>query len=93
MTIRWADAALQDLFEISDYLFDRDPDFPARAVASARQVLAVIEKQPKTVPEVRGGLRKAPLPPTSYLLIYVIRPGGAEVVRLVHSARDWMSFL
>lgn len=93
MIVVWADAALADLFDITDHFATRDPGFPRMMSESVDSALTAIRKHPRMFPETRRGVRKAPLPPTRYLLFYTVRPDRLEVIRIVHSARDWMNLL
>ncbi|TDR37342.1 toxin ParE1/3/4 [Tahibacter aquaticus] len=81
-----ADADLLDLWE---YIAQ---DNPAAATAQLRQIAAscqTVADMPgisRARQEIRRGLRTWPI--GSYLVLHRDVPGGIEVVRVIHGARD-----
>jgi toxin ParE1/3/4 len=81
--------AEQDLEDLWVYLGGRD------AISADRQVAKLLDRFPMLaqfptmgVPRDRlsAGLRSFPVKP--YVIFYVLIPGGIEVVRIIHQARD-----
>jgi toxin ParE1/3/4 len=73
----WLQIALDDVL-VADRFIDR--------VLSRCQLLADRPKMGRERPELRAGLRSFTI--GSYLIIYRLRAGGIEVVRVLHGARD-----
>jgi toxin ParE1/3/4 len=84
-TVR-ADADLLDLWE---YIAQDNPaaaNAQLRQIATSCQTLADMPGISRARPEIRRGLRAWPI--GSYLVLHRDAPGGIEVVRVVHGARD-----
>jgi toxin ParE1/3/4 len=81
-----ADADLLDLWE---YIAQDTPNAASaqlRQIAASCQNLADMPGISRARPEIRRGLRAWPI--GSYLVLHREVPGGIEVVRVIHGARD-----
>lgn len=94
MTIVWAENALSDLAEITDYHAYRSPAFLNRLLNGIDDVLARLSKHPGSGQQVAfHPLRKARPQPGKYLLFYRVTANGVEVARIIHGERDWFTEL
>lgn len=81
--------AEQDLEDLWVYLGERDD------IAADRQVAKLLDRFPMlaqfpnmgvTRDRLLEGLRSFPVKP--YVVFYILIPGGIEIVRIIHQARD-----
>jgi toxin ParE1/3/4 len=87
--------AAEDLFEQASYIADGSPaaadHFLAEAEAAFRQLATMPELgSPRDFADpALTGLRMWPVPNfRKHLIFYLPQPGGIEVVRVLHTARD-----
>lgn len=88
--LEWTDPAIADLENIQDYLA-KDSDEYADAVVE-RLILSVerLESFPESgrlVPEA-SDLKVRELIVSGYRIIYRLRPGRAQILAVIHGARD-----
>ena len=85
--------AVADLSEIWTYIAEDSPRQADAFVARINGELQLLARQPKMGrerPELLDGLRSFPL--GKYIIFYVPRSRGIEVVRVLHGARDLKLF-
>jgi len=89
-TLRWSEAATEDLAEAAEFIA-RDSKFYAAALVrearAAARTLRSFAERGRIVPEARSSqIREISV--KSYRLIYKISPDVIAVVAFVHGARD-----
>ncbi|MEW4571293.1 type II toxin-antitoxin system RelE/ParE family toxin [Tautonia sp. JC769] len=93
MRLRWTTLAQADLFEISDYLMDRNPQ---AAIAVEDRILLAAEALLTFPRQGRPGriahTRELVLSGLPYLIIYGEAQGEVVLYRIVHAARDIASW-
>lgn len=94
MTFRLSAAARQDLRDVRYYIARDNPRRAASFVAELRAVCKRIGEHPAGYPETdppRRGRRRAVH--GDYLILYAATPRGADILRVLHAARDWPKLL
>lgn len=89
MTYRLTPLAITDLDDIAEYIARHDPGAARRLLARLERKFEMLGKRPKAGrarPELRPDLRSTVL--DSYLILDRAIDGGAEIVRVVHGARN-----
>lgn len=88
--ILWSGPARDDLAELRSFLSDRDPALASRTTLA---ILDAVERladrpalgRPGRVPGTREwSLRRPP-----FLIVYRMAEDGIEVIRVLHTARQW----
>ena len=89
-TLKWTEAATQDLAEAAEFIARDSPFYAAALVREARTAarsLKTLADRGRVVPEIRStDIRE--LFVKGYRLIYKIAPAVVTVVAFVHGARD-----
>jgi toxin ParE1/3/4 len=81
--------AAEDLLAIWRYVAEHDPAAADRLVRALDAKAVLLSENPRlgpARPDIADGLRYFPV--GRYLLLYREIPGGVEIVRCVHGARD-----
>lgn len=94
MTYRLRPQAEADIEAIALYIAEDNPSAASRWFTSIHQRCQKIGKMPGigvARPDVRPDLRM--LPVGNYLILYRQIDDGAEIVRVVHGARQWEDLL
>jgi toxin ParE1/3/4 len=81
--------AVRDLLDVWWYVAELDPDAADRLVRAIDAKAVLLSENPRLGPErpdLAAGLRYFPV--SRYVLLYREIPGGVEIVRCVHGARD-----
>jgi toxin ParE1/3/4 len=81
--------AVIDLWEIADYIAQNNLSAAVDFLAEVDEVIARLSDFPGLGPgrdELHAGLRSFPI--GNYVLFYRRIPGGVEIVRVFHGARD-----
>jgi len=89
-TVRWAEAATQDLAEAAEFIARDSPFYAVALVREARAAarsLKTLAERGRVVPEARS-FEVRELYVKSYRLIYWITPNVVSVIAFVHGARD-----
>lgn len=93
--VRWLRLALKDMEEILDYLQARTDTETARSLAQriwdASQSLTSLpgRGRPGKVP----GTRELCMQNMPYFIVYRVKDGYVEIIRIIHYARDYSSCL
>ena len=91
MQVRIARAARNDLADIADWIAQDNPAAALKTVHRLRDACRSLERFPNRAPIVGiAGLRRRPI--DDYAIFYRVTT-EVEVVRVLHSARDWTSLL
>ena len=94
MRFRLSPKARADLDAISQHIGADNPSASSRWLIAMRNHFRRIGAMPRmgvTRPEVQPGLRLHPA--GNYLILYREIPGGAEIIRVLHGARQWQALL
>ena len=89
MLVQRRPLALQDIAEVWDHIADDNLRAADRWVDHLDEQLQLLASQPRmgrVRDELSTGLRSFPF--GRYVIFYAPIPGGIDVVRLLHSARD-----
>ena len=87
--LRFSPQSLKDLGDIGDYIANDSPESAARFVEGLQEHCMLVAARPligRVRNEVRPGLRSVLY--GRYLIFYRSIQDGAEIVRVIHSARD-----
>jgi len=89
--VRWTQPAARDLTNICDYIKGHESAESARRVALALfTAVSSLDRFPRRARLGRkAGTRELVLPGLPYLVIFRIREGIAEVLRILHGAQKW----
>lgn len=87
--VKWTKPAQSDLARIDDELFERDPDFADRVGAAAIEAASFVAEWPGAGSEGGAGRDKWPVKGTPYILLYRIRRGHLQILRVQHNRQDW----
>jgi toxin ParE1/3/4 len=91
MRVRIARAAANDLSEIADWIAQDSPAAALHMVSRLRDACRSLEQFPERAPVVGlRSLRRRPI--DDYAIFYRVTT-EVEIVRVLHSARDWASLL
>ncbi len=90
MDIIWLDRARREVVHIREYFATENP-LAARQVA--RRILESTEKL-RTTPNIGRpgrlyGTRELVIARTPFIILYRVRDGVIEILRIVHGARKW----
>ncbi|MBW6512631.1 MAG: type II toxin-antitoxin system RelE/ParE family toxin [Desulfuromonadaceae bacterium] len=90
MKIRWLDAAVDDLVELRDYI-GRDNQQAAQEIS--RRLRDAINALPAHPAMGRPGrlyeTRELVIPGSPYIIPYRVRDNTIEILRVLHTARQW----
>ena len=89
------DAALRDLKEIARHIGKDDISAARRFTAALRSRATAIGRNPRLYP-LAEGLEAADVRRRlyrGYLIFYVERETGVEILHIVHAARDWSQLI
>jgi toxin ParE1/3/4 len=87
--LRFSNKAQRDLTGIADYIAQDSPHHAARFILRLEEHCRLLANRPligRTRDEVRPGLRSVRF--GRYVIFYRPAEDGAEIVRVIHSARD-----
>jgi toxin ParE1/3/4 len=87
--VEWTRPAQADLAQIDQELAERDPDFADRVGGAAIEAAAFISEWPGAGPRIGARRRKWPVKGTLYILLYRLRRGRLQIVRVQHNRRNW----
>lgn len=95
MRIRWFDAARADLVEIRRFI--EDQDHPAAAQSVAQRILSTVtylrDHPGIGRPGRVTGTREVIIAGMPYIVPYRIRDGVLEILRVLHTSRQWPKVL
>lgn len=89
--IAWTVPAQADLRRINGWLIEnRSPDQALRIASSIRARARFLEKFPHGGRPDRDDVRVLRVRTTPYLILYRLRPGRVEILRIRHEREDWL---
>lgn len=94
MILRLTPRAGADIAAIAHHIAEDNPIAAERWLGNSHYHCALLAEMPAmggARPDVRSGLRTFPV--GNYLILYRPIAGGAEIVRVVHGARQWQELL
>ena len=89
MRVLWADAALNQVEAIRDYLAQTSPDFARRVVerlVNRSEQIAAFPRSGRMVPEYEVDEVRQVIE-SSYRLIYLIKEEQLEILAVIHTSR------
>ena len=90
MELRWTEAAVDDLEQIANYLFEQRP---SRAAEIVREIYnspsALLNFPHRGRPGKKEGTRELVLSPLPYIVIYQITGEVIHIARILHGAQKW----
>ncbi|MBS1826372.1 MAG: type II toxin-antitoxin system RelE/ParE family toxin [Acidobacteria bacterium] len=90
MRIRWSLAAADDLEQINSYLAEHQPGYRQRTITRLYAEVRSLKSTPhRGRPGRKDGTRELLVLPLPYILVYQVRELNVEVLRILHSSRDW----
>ncbi len=90
MRLVWTNAAVIDLEQISDYLFDINPEIATTTVVRIFKSVSELKSSPRRGrPGRKEGTRELVLTQLPYLVIYEVVDQSIRVLRVLHGARRW----
>jgi len=90
MQIVWTSAAVIDLKQISDYIFEKNPRLAAttiRRILESASELKLFPRRGRT--GRKEGTRELVLTRLPYLVVYEVGEQSVTVLRVLHGARKW----
>jgi toxin ParE1/3/4 len=90
MQIVWTSAAVIDLKQISDYIFEKNPRLAAttiRRILESASELKLFPRRGRT--GRKEGTRELVLTQLPYLVVYEVGEQSVTVLRVLHGARKW----
>lgn len=90
MKIKWLQTALDNIAHIADYTAERDPTAARRLVSKIRLSINNLAKQPAMGRPGRvEGTRELVIIGTPYIVVYRLKSGRIEILRVLHSSQRW----
>jgi toxin ParE1/3/4 len=90
MQLRWTSAAVDDLENIANYLFEKTPENAARLIRDLYNASSTLKSFPnRGRPGKKEGTREMVIPFLPYVVVYRVRSDTVHIVRILHSSQDW----
>jgi addiction module RelE/StbE family toxin len=90
MPVKWLRRALENLDEEAEYLAKESPQVAAEFVIHIRNSVTKLEDHPDLGRPGRiAGTRELVISRFPYLILYRVRGGSVEILRVFHTARQW----
>jgi toxin ParE1/3/4 len=90
MQLRWTSAAVDDLENIANYLFEKTPENAARLIRDLYNASSTLKNFPnRGRPGKKEGTREMVMPFLPYVVVYRVRSDTVHIVRILHSSQDW----
>jgi addiction module RelE/StbE family toxin len=90
LSIEWRSRALDDIASAQNYLSDRNPEAARRILERILQRSRELEDFPEMgKPGRLQGTRELLVPGSPYVLIYRIGCDAIDILRVLHTKRDW----
>ena len=90
MRLAWTAAAVVDLEQISDYLFEKNPEIAASIIKRIFESASELKLFPRRGrPGRKDGTRELVLTQLPYLVVYEVVDQSIRVLRILHGARRW----
>lgn len=90
MRLEWSLASLKDRDEILDYIGEDDREAAIRTDISIEDQAEVLMQFPRIGRAGRvAGTRELVIQHTPYIVVYRVKRGSAQILRVLHGARHW----
>jgi toxin ParE1/3/4 len=90
MRLVWTTAAVVDLEQISEYLFEKNSELAAATIQHILQIISELKLFPRLGRLGRKeGTRELVLTQLPYLVVYELANQSFRVLRVLHGARRW----
>lgn len=91
MDILWSPESLEDVLDILDYLEPRNAVAALKQIARIEKNVLGLRKNPALGRAGHcPGTRELVIPRTKYIVVYQVNKKNIEILRVYHSAQDWM---
>jgi toxin ParE1/3/4 len=90
MRLVWTATAVTDLEQISDYVFEKNPELAATTIRHILESASELKLFPRRDrPGCKEGMREIVLTQLPYLVVYEVVDQSIRVLRVLHGARRW----
>jgi toxin ParE1/3/4 len=90
MRLVWTNAAVADLEQISDYLFENNSELAGPTIQNILEFASELKLFPRRGrPGRKEGTRELVLTHLPYLVVYEVIDQSVRVLRVLHGARRW----
>jgi toxin ParE1/3/4 len=90
LRIAWTPQAADDLENITDYLFERNPSIATDVVRQIYNAPLALKKFPhRGRPGRKEDTRELVLSPLPYIIVYEIVSNTIRLLRILHAAQQW----
>jgi toxin ParE1/3/4 len=90
MQVRWSPDAVNDLFDIAEYISHDSAVTAQKVVTEIYDRVRSLETFPDRGRQGRvSGTRELPLPALPYILVYRALEDAVEIVNIIHGAQQW----
>jgi len=90
MRLVWTNAAVADLEQISDYLFENNPELAGTTIHNIFKFASELKLFPRRGrPGRKEGTRELVLTHLPYVVVYEVVDQSVRVLRVLHGARRW----
>jgi len=90
MRVVWTESAISDLISIREYIERDNPEAAERVALSILNSVEMLEANPKVGRLGRvTGTRELVIAKYPYIIPYRIRDQQAELLRVIHTRREW----
>lgn len=93
MEIKWLRLALKDLDEIYEYIAEDNITAASKTVNNIWNESIILKHHPESGREGRvPGTRELYIKNTHYIIPYRIKNSNVEILRVIHTSRNWPPF-
>jgi len=90
LPVLWTRGARGDLFAVFDYIARDNPTAADAVLDRVEEVVSRLEDHPGLGrPGRKAGTRELVLAGLPYVVVYRVRRGAVQVLRVLHGARQW----
>jgi toxin ParE1/3/4 len=90
MPIKWLRTALRNLDHHASYIAKDNPDAARRAVERVQAAVGQLTQYPSMGRIGRvPGTRELIIGGTPWIIVYRVRAGAVEIIRVLHGAQSW----
>jgi len=88
--INWSLPAINDLRSASEFIAEENPKAARRMASRIQEAVEYLEEQPNMGrPGRLEGTRELVVSGTPFVVVYWVREGGIQILRILHHARKW----
>ena len=88
--IEWSIPAINDLQSAGEYIAEENPKAAGRIASRVQEAVEYLEDQPNMGrPGRLEGTRELVVSGTPFIVVYWMREGAVQILRVLHHARKW----